>query len=76
MYEDSRNDYSNLTPRPVDRISVLLELVAADWKRSGSDQRFFQYLVNLQHDLELPKDPYDVEDGSLIALLRERSAQG
>jgi len=75
MHEDSLNDYSTLTPRPADRINELLELVAADWKRSGNDQRFFQYLANLQHDLDLPKDPYDVEDSSLIALLRERTAQ-
>lgn len=76
MQNDYLGAFSNLTPRPVERIDELLELVAADWKRTGSDQRFFQYLFNLQSALDLPKDPYNVEDSDLIAKLQTRAGQG
>lgn len=62
------------TPRPEGRIGELLELLAEDWKRSGPDQRFFQYLENLRHRLGLPADAYNVEDASLIERLREHAA--
>lgn len=56
-------------PRPEPRIDELLGLLAADWKASGSDQRFFQYVHNLQHRLGLPADSYHVEDSALIGHL-------
>ena len=63
----------NGTPRPEARIGELLELLAADWKRSGCDQRFFQYIANLQHRLGLPADAYHFEDQDLIERLRGTS---
>lgn len=59
------------TPRPEARIGELLELLAEDWKRSGPDQRFFQYIANLQHRLGLPADAYNVEDDEVIERLWE-----
>lgn len=63
----------NGAPRPEERIDELLALLSADWKRSGCDQRFFQYLANLQHRLGLPTDAYQFEDQALIERLRETS---
>ena len=57
----------NGAPRPEARIGELLELLAEDWKRSGPDQRFFQYLENLKHRLGLPADAYNVDDQALIS---------
>ena len=63
-------------PRPESRIDELLGLLTADWKRSGSDQRFFQYVFDLQHRLGLPEDPYNVEDSTLIAHLKNEGTSG
>lgn len=60
-------------PRPEARIDDLLGLLAADWKKSGTDQRFFQYVENLRHRLGLAADPYHVEDTELIARLQADS---
>lgn len=64
----TENPFAGLPARPRDRIDLLLGLIAADWKRSGSDQRFFQYIVNLQHRLGVD-DGYLIEDYDLIAAL-------
>lgn len=64
----TENPFAGLPPRPRDRIDLLLGLIAADWKRSGSDQRFFQYVANLQHRLGVD-DGYVFEDHDLIAAL-------
>lgn len=64
-----RPDLFSAPPRPEERIDELLALLAADWKRSGSDQRFFQYIANLQHRLGLPADAYQFEDTALISRL-------
>lgn len=56
-------------PRPESRIDELLGLLAADWKRSGSDQRFFQYVENLRYRLGLQSDAYFFEDDALISYL-------
>lgn len=62
------NPFAGLPARPRDRIDLLLGLIAADWKRTGSDQRFFQYILNLQHRLGVD-DGYMFEDYDLIASL-------
>ncbi|WP_139005461.1 hypothetical protein [Arthrobacter crystallopoietes] len=64
----TENPFAGLPARPRDRIDLLLGLIAADWKRSGSDQRFFQYVANLQHRLGV-EDGYVFEDHDLIAAL-------
>lgn len=56
--------------RPEGRIDELLAVLAADWKRTGSDQRFFQYVENLRHRLGISTDPYFFEDDALIGYLR------
>lgn len=58
-------------PRPETRIDDLLSLLAEDWKKSGSDQRFFQYILNLQSRLGLPTDAFFLEDDTLIRMLKE-----
>lgn len=63
---DKSPDIFTGTPRPESRIDELLGLLAEDWKRSGSDQRFFQYVSNLQHRLGLQGDVYNFEDQALI----------
>ena len=67
---ESGSDIFNGPPRPESRIDELLGLLADDWKASGSDQRFFQYVYNLQHRLGLPEDPYNVEDTALVDQLK------
>ncbi|MCW2132708.1 hypothetical protein [Arthrobacter sp. VKM Ac-2550] len=62
--------FAGLPERPRDRIDLLLGLIAADWKRTGSDQRFFQYVTNLQRRLNVG-DGYMVEDYDLIAALSD-----
>lgn len=62
------NPFAGLPARPRDRIDLLLGLIAADWKRTGSDQRFFQYILNLQHRLGVDGG-YMFEDYDLIASL-------
>ncbi|MGK3708850.1 hypothetical protein [Arthrobacter sp. IK3] len=57
-------------PRPASRIEELLALLAEDWKRSGSDQRFFQYVDNLRQRLGVDFDTYYLEDDALDAFLR------
>ncbi|WP_336716271.1 hypothetical protein [Arthrobacter sp. USHLN218] len=64
----TENPFAGLPARPRDRIDLLLGLIAFDWKRSGSDQRFFQYVANLQHRLGVD-DGYTFEDHNLIAAL-------
>lgn len=59
-------------PRPEARIDELLGLLAADWKRSGSDQRFFQYVENLQHRLGAGSYAYVLEDDTLMEMLRSQ----
>lgn len=65
----SNQNLFNGTPRPAERIDELLALLAADWKRSGCDQRFFQYIANLQHRLGAKGDAYHFEDTALISHL-------
>lgn len=60
-------------PRPEPRIDELLALMAADWKRSGSDQRFFQYIENLPYRLGVQSDAYFLEDEALIDMLRSQA---
>ncbi|MCC3299684.1 hypothetical protein [Arthrobacter caoxuetaonis] len=69
-------DTENQQPgtRPETRIDELLSLLEADWKRSGSDQRFFQYVENLRHRLDLSFDTYFLEDDALIAYLKDEGA--
>jgi hypothetical protein len=61
--------------RPRERINLLLALVSEDWKRSGADQRFFQYFANLAQDLIGAKDTFMVEDDTVIEALRARTDQ-
>lgn len=60
--------------RSEERIDELLGLLAADWKHSGSDQRFFQYVENLRHRLGVQPDAYFFGDDALIGMLRESPA--
>ena len=61
------------SPRPEARIDEMLGLLAADWKRSGSDQRFFQYIENLQHRLGVSSYAYMLEDDALMEMLRSQA---
>lgn len=62
--------------RPRERIDLLLTLVEQDWRRTGADQRFFQYVTNLAYDLTGSKDAYLVEDDAVIEALRKRADNG
>lgn len=67
------NPFDGHPERPRERIDLLLALVSEYWKRSGADQRFFQYLANLAHDLIGAKDAFMVEDETVIEALRSRT---
>lgn len=67
---ESGSEIFNGPPRPDSRIDELLSLLAEDWKASGSDQRFFQYIFNLKQRLGLPADSYNIEDAALVGQLK------
>ncbi|MFD1210739.1 hypothetical protein ACFQ36_01620 [Arthrobacter sp. GCM10027362] len=68
------NPFDGLLERPEKRIDLLLALVAQDWKRTGIDLHFFQYVANLAHDLGAGEDPFMVEDDVVIEALLARIA--
>ncbi|MFD1210751.1 hypothetical protein ACFQ36_01685 [Arthrobacter sp. GCM10027362] len=70
------NPLEGLPERDRKRIDLLLALVAQDWKRTGHDQRFFQYAANLAHSLGAGEDPFMAEDDAVIEALLARAGHG
>lgn len=62
------NPFEGFPERLPERIDLLIGLIAADWKRTGPDQRFFQYLENLTRRLGF-EDAYMLEDHDVIQAL-------
>ncbi|MFD1211115.1 hypothetical protein ACFQ36_03535 [Arthrobacter sp. GCM10027362] len=70
------NPFEGLPERDRKRIDLLLALIAQDWKRTGPDQRFFQYVANRADDLGVGEEPFMVEDDAVIEALLARAGHG
>lgn len=63
--------FEDTPERRPERIDLLMSLLLEDWRRTGQDQRFFQYIANLQHRVGTGDDAWNFEDAALIAALQE-----